>query len=389
MENMKKVFLFIMMTCCFCVAKSQYYEWDFFNVNDEGDTLYYVIKSDATVYLADKDFIRAYDLPHTSSYWGKINNGHITIPASVLHNDTIYEVTGIALSTFFWCDDLKSVTIPNSIKYIEGLAFCYTGIDSLTIPENVIYMGAGVFSHCSNLKTLNYNAVQCSFRFIHSAAGGITYAPVFWDCKFLSEINIGSSVQTIPTHFITNIALQAITIPNSVKVISKEAFIDCPNLVHVSLGSGLDTIGQNAFYYNPLGSIICNATNPSIMENGGFNTGTLQDARVVIPCNTKAAYQNAAGWSEFAHFIDPCADLAEVETTEFSLYPNPATTELNIACSTNIETIEVFNILGQRVYAAQVKSTFAKVNTTNFVTGNYIAKLYTDNGITTKKFIVK
>jgi hypothetical protein len=70
-------------------------------------------------------------------------------------------------------------------------------------------------------------------------------------------------------------------------------------------------------------------------------------------------------------------------------YPNPAKDNINFSCSAVIEELEIFNLLGQKVYASKVKDKFIAVDVSNYVSGNYVAKIHTDKGIITKKFVVE
>lgn len=82
--------------------------------------------------------------------------------------------------------------------------------------------------------------------------------------------------------------------------------------------------------------------------------------------------------------------LSNIEKTDLSitLYPNPTTDKINIVSCENINRIELFNILGQSVYNKETNNKNETVDVSNFAKGNYIAKLFTDKGITTKKFII-
>ncbi|MDR0789224.1 MAG: T9SS type A sorting domain-containing protein [Bacteroidales bacterium] len=70
-------------------------------------------------------------------------------------------------------------------------------------------------------------------------------------------------------------------------------------------------------------------------------------------------------------------------------YPNPASDNINFSCSEVIKEIEVFNLLGQQVYAAKVNDKFMTIDVGNFAKGNYVVKVYTDKGVMTKKFVVE
>ena len=49
--------------------------------------------------------------------------GEKTIPASVEYGGETYTVTGIGYQAFYFCSNLTSVTIPNTVTYIGEYAF--------------------------------------------------------------------------------------------------------------------------------------------------------------------------------------------------------------------------------------------------------------------------
>ncbi|MBP1630632.1 MAG: glycoside hydrolase [Bacteroidetes bacterium] len=70
-------------------------------------------------------------------------------------------------------------------------------------------------------------------------------------------------------------------------------------------------------------------------------------------------------------------------------YPNPAKDNISFNCSSMINNIDVFNIMGERVYRIDVKDKVKTIDISSFRKGMYIAKLYTERGIIDKKFIVE
>jgi hypothetical protein len=73
--------------------------------------------------------------------------------------------------------------------------------------------------------------------------------------------------------------------------------------------------------------------------------------------------------------------------TYFSLYPNPATSELNINLKSAIEiiSIQIYNTIGQLV-SVQTGNAL-KVDVSNLKTGNYFIKVNTNEGFSTSQFI--
>ncbi len=98
--------------------------------------------------------------------------------------------------------------------------------------------------------------------------------------------------------------------------------------------------------------------------------------------------------SEYQYFL--YIDNAKIETAnsideyDFSanIYPNPANSILNVTSTSNINTVEVFNMMGQKVTTVKVNDTQAQINTSNLSTGVYMVRLNTENGVITKKFTV-
>lgn len=71
-----------------------------------------------------------------------------------------------------------------------------------------------------------------------------------------------------------------------------------------------------------------------------------------------------------------------------SIYPNPATSLLNIRNAENA-TIEIYSILGQVLYAKSNISSDEQVEVSQFTTGTYLVKITNGNAIKTSKFVKK
>ena len=85
-------------------------------------------------------------------------SGTINIPATVGYDGAIYNVTSIGNGAFRNCSNLKSITIPESVKIIGDNAFynC-TSLKFIAIPESVAGIGGildKAFYGCSSLKDI-------------------------------------------------------------------------------------------------------------------------------------------------------------------------------------------------------------------------------------------
>ena len=138
--------------------------------------------------------------------------GSITIPAYVIHEGYKYPVTAIGQEAFYECENLVSVTIPNSVTSIGLAAFAScTSLKSVTLSNSLKFIGKYAFSNCKSLRT--------------------------------------------------------ITIPNSVTTIEDCAFEGCSNLTTASVPKTVKTIGIDVFNKCPK----LNSTSSSKIKTAYFN----------------------------------------------------------------------------------------------------------------------
>ncbi len=71
--------------------------------------------------------------------------------------------------------------------------------------------------------------------------------------------------------------------------------------------------------------------------------------------------------------------------SNFSIYPNPATSTISISSNENYETVSVYNMMGAEV----ISTTGDSVNVENLASGLYILKLSNNSQSVTKRFIKK
>lgn len=141
--------------------------------------------------------------------------GDIVIPNTVEYEGVTCNVTSIGKSAFYYCENLSSVTIPNSITNIGANAFQSSSLKSVFIPGGVKTISSSAFASCRQLEkvTLSEGLEEIS-------------AQSFSFCKSLTSI----------------------TIPNSVKEVGGAAFWACERLDSVCI-KDLKAWCQISFYY--------------------------------------------------------------------------------------------------------------------------------------------
>lgn len=77
----------------------------------------------------------------------------------------------------------------------------------------------------------------------------------------------------------------------------------------------------------------------------------------------------------------------DFEQYNFKTFPNPVKNELNISASSNIDRIEIYSILGQKIIATDINSSNSQINISSLDKGIYILKTYIDTTEASHKFI--
>ena len=165
----------------------------------------------------------------------KLNGSDVVIPRRDLQGNP---VIGIGESAFTECENLTSVTIPNSVTRIEEHAFreCY-GLTSIVIPDSVTSIGDYAFAECSKLTGITIPDSVTSIG-----------AWAFYDCTGLASITLSNRVRSIRENvFYHCTGLTRITVPNSVTSIGESAFQDCLGLTSITIPGSVTRIGNSVF----------------------------------------------------------------------------------------------------------------------------------------------
>jgi hypothetical protein len=119
-----------------------------------------------------------------------------------------------------------------------------------------------------------------------------------------------------------------------------------------------------------------------------------------------SCYQVTAVWESETDYCESAPALAVVPIDDFvcititsiddplagdmtSLYPNPASDQVNITSSQMMERITVVNYVGQMVYESELSGERSIVlNTGSYEAGVYIVKIDTSKGVVTKRMII-
>ena len=177
-----------------------------------------------------------------STSWSTSNRnafvGNIVIPKTVTYNGTTYTVTGIGNNAFRGCQDLTSVSLPNSITTIGAQAFYSSGLTSVNIPESVTTIGDYAFAYSDNL-------ISATIPSSITSMGN----SVFYDCTCIKSVNIAEGLSSIPnTMFAKCDSLKMMALPTSIKTIETNAFSNS-GLESIELLGNITSIADGAFSF--------------------------------------------------------------------------------------------------------------------------------------------
>ena len=147
-------------------------------------------------------------------------------------------VTEVGEAAFSDCAALVFVTLPEGLTKVGDYAFrnCPM-ISHFELPEGMVEVSEGMFENCTQMWKISFSS---TVRKIGDGA--------FYNCKALKEFTLPEGLQEIGESAFEGCSeMRNVTIPAGVESISELAFKDCSELNIVTLNEGIKTIGMGAF----------------------------------------------------------------------------------------------------------------------------------------------
>ncbi len=287
-------------------------------------------------------------------------------------------VTVIKMYTFYNCHNLKTISLPGNLTEIETMAFVNCNIENLIIPaslkkidDSVLHIFSltditvdknnedyssvdGVLFNKDKTEILIYPAGKTDTSYAIPETVKIIGKNAFEYCENLESIDIPDSVTKISKFAFSGCTgLAEIIVPESVIVIENEAFSHCSELKSFVFPSSVSVINDRtfAFCYN-IESVAIPAAVTSIGDDVFSNCGHLED--IFVDENNQ-------------HFVSENGILFNKDKTEIIKFPEgkdiekyaiPDTvTKIRTSAffSSNIKSIEIpdsVTSIGDSVFAA-------------------------------------
>lgn len=184
----------------------------------------------------------------------------INLPSSLI---TISEYA------FYNTISLTSINLPIGVSLYVG-AFSGSGLTHLEIPQNVNFLGSGVFQNCENLSEVIINGnIGNEYDF--------TVSDTFSGCASLQIVTFGENVTEIPHKIFCDCkSLTTVNLYSQIKIIGYGAFQNCTSLKSINFPEGLEEIRANAFANTALVSVQLPSTLLRLDPLSFANISTLQ-----------------------------------------------------------------------------------------------------------------
>ena len=189
-------------------------------------------------------YAKFYKLNNDYTYSGSTITGYIgtdielVIPEYVGSGNTYYKVTEIGNQAFYENYDVISVTMLENLEYIGGHSFenCIN-LCEVNFSYGLKSIGSCAFLGCIMLKQI---IMPHSVEYVGEQ--------VFKDCVALEYIELSNKLTIISDSMFGYCKnLQEILFPKNINSIEQFAFENCKNLLSIILPDSIDYIGQDAF----------------------------------------------------------------------------------------------------------------------------------------------
>ena len=188
----------------------------------------------------------------------------------------------IDASSFHHCDKMTSVEFPETVTNMESSVFSFcSSLTEFTIPASVRAFGCDQFSKCSSLREVRVEEGNEWFTMrdgmlFSKDFGTLLYCPTWLELECYEMPATLTNILRFSFRDCEEVT--SLSIPGSLKQIAGCAFMYCRGLKSVTLGEGVERIGNLAFAATSLTTILLPATVQYVAWDA--LPGTLEEIRV-------------------------------------------------------------------------------------------------------------
>lgn len=134
----------------------------------------------------------------------------------------------------------------------------------------------------------------------------------FCNCYFMTSVTMGEGIELIEEYAFSGCySLREVVVPDSVKRLEYGVFFCCKELTKVTLGSGIKTITEQTFDECPkIETVICRSEeppgwfrDPRFKEVDKFDPEIFNKATLKVPSASIEKYRKAPVWKDFKNIV--------------------------------------------------------------------------------------
>lgn len=258
-------------------------------------------------------------------------------------------ITSIGSQAFHCCEKLTNIKLPNTITSIGGFTYC-SSLASIELPNSITSINVQTFSHCTNLTNISFpNSIK--------SIGVLAFS----HCENLNNISLPNSITSIERDaFKACTKLTNIELPDKITSINEGTFSYCSSLTKIILPEGITSIGSYAFHEclqltniklpNTLSNldslVFSNCSNlksieimvkkPFLIKSKVFDQKILDNVTLIVPRETEALYLKAPIWSNFKTIKKGARELFFSVNGISYIVTNESNNEVSITADSNV-----------------------------------------------------
>jgi Domain of unknown function (DUF2341)/Secretion system C-terminal sorting domain len=286
----------------------------------------------------------------------------------------------ITATSFTQCAGATNVLTASGASTYVWNTTATTASISVTPTISTTYTLVGSVASCSSTKiisiavnalptlTLNSGAICAGKSFTVNPTGATTYSYSSGSAVVTPTATSTYTVMGVDANGCVGMAATTVTV-NPNPVVTANSGIICIGNSFTIIGSGASTYSYSS------GTAIVSPTATSVYTVTGANTnGCVGNATSTVTVNA-------------------CVGVQEIENANaLSIYPNPITSELNIAVNAksfdNI-SLQIVNALGEIILTKAITTANLQINTAKFAEGVYFINIIDNNKVVKTQKIIK
>ncbi|MCM1071418.1 MAG: leucine-rich repeat domain-containing protein [Bacteroides sp.] len=230
----------------------------------------------------------------------KYVEGSVSIPPTVDYGGVSYKVTSLAKYAFSRCSTVDQVIVPEGVTQIDKYAFEYSNIKSVSLPASLKEIGDRAFASCVKLTELVIPGTETIGN------------DVFNGCDNLEELTFENGTTAIGDIYLqlpSTIKIKQLRFPNTLKRLGRiqVGYIDLEEII---LPPSLEEIEYLSLSKDGLKIYSLNPIPPAIVDS------PYGRSLLYVPESAVEVYKNSSKWKHLSREILPIVNDLTVSATD-------------------------------------------------------------------------